>query len=116
MPSNTDKPRGVVRRTYTLDVEGKALTYRIVAVGDLSVGYDDTLLLQRLEHDEVGDQRWVTEVQARTEAPPGAVHVGRDALLALLRLLVSGQTYDRAAEIKPASPPVSPRGPRPDQW
>lgn len=71
-----DKSTGTVKCYYKLVDE----TYRVVVAGKYSAGFEDRILLQRRETDEVGDPRWVTEVSC--DADEGNL---------LLRLLANGK-------------------------
>jgi hypothetical protein len=57
MPT-ADKPRGKVERTFDLDKR----SFRVVSVGKHSAGYQDSIMLQEREVDEVGGERWMTVV------------------------------------------------------
>lgn len=55
------KNTAVLRATITLGKD----TYRIVALGKFSAGYDDTLVLQRKTTDLLGEPAWTTVTEAR---------------------------------------------------
>lgn len=78
MPA-AEKPRGQVVRSFDFNKK----SYRVVALGKHTAGYQDQILLQEREVDEVGGERWTSVVSSDKE--------DNDTQLLLLQIIANAK-------------------------